>query len=253
MNILIVEDENLAARRIRKMAEELDKNIVIAGMTDSIETTVSWLKNNPAPDLILMDIELADGQCFEIFNQVKINSPIIFTTAYDEHALKAFKLNSIDYLLKPVNADDLKAAYNKLLMVRQPAAPSFDLSALATALKNNSGKVYKDRFLIKHGQKLVPIETDSIAYFYTEDKISFIKTFQDQRYMVDHSLDELEKLLDPKGFFRANRQFIICPAALDGIHHHFNGKLKVVLKPSTPDEVFVSRERAGEFKVWLGE
>lgn len=252
MNILIVEDENLAARKIRKMTEELDSSVVIAGMTDSIEATVAWLKENPSPDLILMDIELADGQCFEIFNRVKVNSPLIFTTAYDEHALRAFKLNSIDYLLKPVNADDLKAAYGKFKTLRQPGG-SFDFSPLIEALNTKSGRSYKERFLIRHGQKLVPVETSSIAYFYTEDKISFLKTFQDQRYMVDHSLDELEKLLDPVNFFRANRQFIICPSALDGIHHHFNGKLKVVLKPAVGEEVFVSRERAGDFKAWLGE
>lgn len=252
MKILIVEDENLAAKRIRKMAEELAPDIEILGVTDSILSTVSWLKENAAPDLIFMDIELADGQCFEIFNQVQVKSLIIFTTAYDEHALKAFKLNSIDYLLKPVNADDLKAAYEKFLSIRQPETPPFNLAPLLTALMGTSTN-YKQRFLIKQGQKLVPVETNSIAYFYTEDKISFLKTFQDQRYMVDHSLDELEKMLNPDLFFRANRQFIICPAALDSIHHHFNGKLKIVLKPSTSDEVFVSRERAGEFKSWLGE
>jgi two-component system response regulator LytT len=253
MNILIVEDENLAARRIRKMAEELDVKINVTGMTDSIQSTVEWLKNNAAPDLILMDIELADGQCFEIFNQIKVSSPIIFTTAYDEHALKAFKLNSIDYLLKPVNAEDLEVAYKKLLGMRQTSQAAVDLTPLVDALRNSGNRAFKERFLIRHGQKLVPVETSSIAYFYTEDKISFIKTFQDQRYMVDHSLDELEKLLDPKSFFRANRQFIICPGALDGIHNHFNGKLKVVLKPSVGEEVFVSRERAGDFKAWLGE
>jgi two-component system LytT family response regulator len=253
MNLLIVEDENLAARKIRKMAEELDPQINIAGMTDCIESTVDWLRKNDAPDLILMDIELADGQCFEIFNQVKVTSPIIFTTAYDEHAIRAFKHNSIDYLLKPVNAEDLRIAYEKFVSLRQTTPASFDLTSLVNALRNDNQGGFKKRFLIKHGQKLVPIETGAIAYFYTEDKVSFLKTFQDQRYMVDHSLDELEKMLDPKSFFRANRQFIICPASLDGIHHHFNGKLKVVLKPNTGDEVFVSRERAGDFKIWLGE
>ena len=253
MNLLIVEDENLAARRIRKMAEELDPRVNVAGMTDCIESTVEWLQNNEAPDLILMDIELADGQCFEIFNQVKVTSPIIFTTAYDEHAIRAFKLNSIDYLLKPVNAEDLRSAYEKFISLHKPAPVNYDLTSLVNALRNDNQSTFKQRFLIKHGQKLIPVETGSIAYFYTEDKVSFLKTFQDQRYMVDHSLDELEKMLDPRSFFRANRQFIICPRALDGIHHHFNGKLKVMLKPSTGEEVFVSRERAGDFKTWLGE
>ncbi len=253
MNILIIEDEALAAKRIRKMVEELDASIRIAGMTDSIESSVEWLESNPHPDLILMDIELGDGQSFEIFNRVEVKSTIIFTTAYDEYAIRAFKVNSIDYLLKPVQQEDLKRGLEKFreLRLEAPMAPQkLDIDTILSAIKGNN---FKDRFLVKQGQRFIPVDIAEIAYFYTEDKISFIRTISDQRYIVDFSLDELEQLLDPSRFFRANRQVILSPKALDGIHNHFNGKLKLQLRPHLADEVFVSREKAGEFRVWLGE
>ncbi len=256
MRVLIVEDETLAAKRIRKMVEEQEPDAVIAGMTDSIESTVQWLKDETAPDVILMDIELADGQSFEIFNRTKVTSTIIFTTAYDEYALRAFKVNSIDYLLKPIDANELKVAFDKLRARQVPASPegsAIDMQTIVSALREKDRKMFKKRFLVKQGQRLIPVDISEIAFFYTEDKVSFIRTFSDQRYMVDHSLDELEELLDPEHFFRANRQFIISPKTLDGIHHHFNGKLKINLRPTAGDDVFVSRERAADFKAWLGE
>jgi two-component system LytT family response regulator len=254
MKVLIIEDELLAAKRIRQMVEELDPSIQIAGTTDSISASVKWLQENAAPDLILMDIELADGQSFEIFNQTEVKSTIIFTTAYDEYAIRAFKVNSIDYLLKPIDAGELKAAFDKYRQNQEAVKlPQLDLSEIMKALGEKRATGFKQRFLVKQGQKLIPVDTREIAYFYTEDKISFIKTFAEQRYMVDHSLDELEGMLDPVQFFRANRQFILTTSSLDGIHHHFNGKLKVNLRPAAGTELFVSRERAGDFKKWLGE
>ncbi|CAN5621810.1 LytTR family DNA-binding domain-containing protein [soil metagenome] len=256
MRILIIEDETLAARRIRKMVEELDPNIQVVAVTDSIESSVLWLKENPHPELILMDIELADGQSFEIFNQVEVKSTVIFTTAYDEYAIRAFRVNSIDYLLKPISADDLKRGIDKFKELRSSvdATPTkLDLDSVLSALRKQQVPMYKQRFLVKQGQRLIPLDIQEIAYFYTEDKVSFIKTNTEQRFVVDNSLDELEQLLDPTSFFRANRQFIISPKSLDAIHNHFNGKLKIVLKPGAGEDVFVSRERAGEFKAWLGE
>lgn len=257
MKVLIIEDETLAAKRIRKMVEELEENIEIIGITDSIESSVTFLKNNTHPDLILMDIELADGQSFEIFNQVEVKSTIIFTTAYDEYAIRAFKVNSIDYLLKPITQEDLKRGIDKYKnwvgANHDISAPKIDLDSIVMALREQNVQAYKRRFLVKQGQKFIPLEIQDIAYFYTEDKVSFIKTLSDQRYVVDHSLDELEQLLDPVYFFRANRQFIVSPKSLEGIHNHFNGKLKINLKPSISEEVYVSRERAADFKTWLGE
>jgi two-component system LytT family response regulator len=257
MKVLIIEDETLAAKRIRKMVEELEEKIEIVGVTDSIESSVSYLKNNPHPDLILMDIELADGQSFEIFNQVDVKSTIIFTTAYDEYAIRAFKVNSIDYLLKPITQEDLKRGIDKFKQWsgahQDTSAPKLDLDSIVMALREQHIQAYKRRFLVKQGQKYIPLDVQDIAYFYTEDKVSFIKTYSDQRYVVDHSLDELEQLLDPVYFFRANRQFIVSPKSLDGIHNHFNGKLKINLKPLVSEEVYVSRERAADFRAWLGE
>jgi two-component system LytT family response regulator len=256
MKVLIIEDEALAAKRIKKMVQELDSSIEVVGTLDSIESSVQWLNSNEHPELILMDIELADGQSFEIFNKVDVKSTVIFTTAYDEFAIRAFKVNSIDYLLKPISAEDLKGGidkYKNLHEQQNNPTSKFDLDSIVNALNKQQGTSFKRRFLVKQGQKFIPLETTEIAYFYTEDKVSFIRTFADQRFVVDHSLDELEGLLDPIHFFRANRQFIVSPKTLDGIHNHFNGKLKINLKPSLSDEVFVSRERAADFKNWLGE
>lgn len=254
MQVLIVEDEQLAARRIQKMVEELDPAIHIVGVTDSIASSVHWLLENAAPDLILMDIELADGQSFEIFNRTEVKSSIIFTTAYDEYAIRAFKVNSVDYLLKPIDAEELKAAFEKFKKRESQTGINFPhLESLVRSLGEKTSIEFKQRFLVKQGSKLIPLDISEIAYFYTEDKVSFIKTYAGQRYVVDHSLDDLEGLLSPKSFFRANRQFIVSPQSLDGIHHHFNGKLKVNLRPATGTELFVSRERAADFKKWLGE
>ncbi len=256
MKVLIVEDENLAATRIRKMVEEHEPSFIIEGITDSIASSVKWLEEHPHPDLILMDIELADGQSFEIFNRVPVKSTIIFTTAYDEYAIRAFKVNSIDYLLKPIDPEELKRSFEKFKLLnaeKKSNIPGIDVEALVHALQEKGTAVYKQRFLVRQGQRLIPIDISDIAFFYTEDKISFLRTFNDQRFIVDHSLDELEELVNPADFFRANRQFIVSPRSLEGIHHHFNGKLKINLKPLVADEVYVSRERAADFKKWLGE
>lgn len=256
MKVLIIEDEELAAKRIQKMVEEHAPDFSIEGITDSIESSVSWLNSHPHPDLILMDIELADGQSFEIFNRIEIKSTIIFTTAYDEFALRAFKVNSIDYLLKPIDPEELKRSLAKFKMLVSDRAfdiNPFDIDSIVEALKAKTSKRFKQRFLVRQGQRLIPVECSEIAFFYTEDKISFLKTFNEQRFIVDHSLDELEELLNPLDFFRANRQFIITMRSLDGVHNHFNGKLKINLKPLASDEIYVSRERASEFKKWLGE
>ena len=256
MKILILEDELPASAQLRSMLLEIDPVLQIVASLRSVEAALEWLQSNTEPDLILSDIQLLDGISFDVFSAHPISCPVIFTTAYDQFAIRAFEVNSIDYLLKPIDPEELKKAFEKWKsrsVTELPSAAKIDLDSIVLALREKNIPAYKKRFLVKQGQRLIPVDISEIAFFYTEDKVSFIRTFTDQRYMVDHSLDELEELLDPEDFFRANRQFIVSPKSLDGIHHHFNGKLKVNLRPVAGDEVFVSRERAAEFKNWLGE
>jgi DNA-binding LytR/AlgR family response regulator len=262
LNLLLVEDEDLAAKKLKKMLFEIDPGLCCIGITDSIESTVEWLKKNGCPDLIFMDIELADGQSFEIFSRIEIKCPVIFTTAYDEFALKAFKVNSIDYLLKPIKPEELKAALDKFNNLRnQPVRESAENKSqqqsierlVETLVAQQHGEKYRSRFLVKSGQRLMPIGSEAISYFFTEDKIVFMRTRDNNKFAMDYTLDDLEQQLDPKYFFRANRQYILNSICIDEIHTWFNGKLKVTIKPKPDEEVIVSRERAGDFKGWLGE
>lgn len=258
MKVLIVEDEALAARKLKKMVQEIDPSMECVGVTDSIESTVTWLKTNGCPGLILMDIELADGQSFEIFSRIDIRCPVIFTTAYDEYALKAFKVNSIDYLLKPVKPEELRTALDKLNRLREdmPSSqqePQNMDKLIESLVSRQPGDRYRERFLVKSGQRLMPLSAEYIAYFFTEDKIVFLRTRDNHKFALDFTLDELEQQLDPHKFFRANRQYILNNSCIEEIHTWFNGKLKVTVKPKPDEEVIVSRERAGEFKEWLGE
>jgi two-component system, LytTR family, response regulator LytT len=256
MKVLIVEDEQLGVERLQKQLHEIDEDINILGNTDSIKASVRWLNENGQPDVIFMDIELADGQSFEIFKQVDITSPVIFTTSYDEYALKAFKVNSVDYLLKPIKKEDLKNALDKLRRLqKEPAtttAAGIDIENLVQQLKAVQPKNYRNRFLVKQGQRLIAIETDQIAYFYSEERLSMFKTWDKHKYIVDYNLEELEAMLDPKDFYRLNRGFIAHVKSIAQIHNYFNGKLKLELKPETDKEVVVSREKAQEFKDWMG-
>ncbi len=263
MNFLIIEDEELTARKLGRMLTDIEPLCRIMATLPSVEASVAWLKTQPCPDVIFMDIELADGQSFEIFNQVPVACPVIFTTAYDEYAIKAFKVNSIDYLLKPVKEDDLRQALSKLhqlkkILTSQPDALQSSLARLLEQLTPTTpAPAYtaapRDRFMIKQGQRLFSVGIEEIAYFFTRNKISFIKTFDEREWMVDYTLDELDKMVDHRRFFRLNRQIIAQLRAIDKVHLYFNNKLKLQLRPSFEDEVIVSREKAGDFKVWLGE
>ncbi|MDX2191280.1 MAG: LytTR family DNA-binding domain-containing protein [Bacteroidota bacterium] len=252
MNILIIEDETPAARRLEKLIKEIDASIHILAKLDSIETAVTWFKNNVQPDLAFMDIELADGQSFEIFNQVHITCPVIFATAYDEYALKAFEVNSIDYLLKPIEEQALNRALNKFKLLKYQTG-IVDIQKLLNSLQHPVTNNYKKRFLIKMGDKYLHIDTSSIAYFISEDKLSFIITNEGKKYVIDGTLDFMETQLDPSDFFRLNRQLIANISNIKSVFAHFNGKLKITLQPEYHEEVFVSREKAGDFKKWMGE
>jgi two-component system, LytTR family, response regulator LytT len=253
MNIFIIEDEPLAVQKISKLLLEVEPNTKISGTADGIESSVEWLQNNPTPDLILVDIELCDGQSFEIFNLIEVQSPIIFTTSYDEYAIQAFRVNSVDYLLKPIKKNDLSRALQKYERFNYQNNASIDISKLVYELKKqNAPREFRSRFLVKQGQKLIPIEVDEIAYFYSEDSLSFFISFVGVKYIFDYSLEEIEQMIDPKLFFRISRQFILGVKSIVQIHNHFNGKLKLDLKPTNEREIIVSRERVADFKAWMG-
>lgn len=247
MKVVIIEDEIPAAKRIEKLIREAEPSAEVITKLDSIESAVEWFSKNESPDLILMDIELADGQSFEIFKHVKITAPVIFTTAYDEFALKAFKVNSIDYLLKPIDKNELKKSIEKWNLLKSKPVNE-ELNSFIHSLVN---KKYKTRFLVKIGERLISIENDKIAYFISEDKYTSIVTHENKKYFLDNSLDELEKMLDPREYFRMNRQFIVPHKSIEAIHTHLNGKLKIILKPAQKEEIYVSREKSSDFKVWL--
>jgi len=259
MKILIVEDEELAVKKIRKTLATVEPDAEVVAVTDSILSTVNWLAENPSPDLILMDIELSDGQSFEIFNQATIKSPVIFTTSYDEYALKAFKVNSIDYLLKPIQKEDLEAALEKLRQVKdlyKSEEPKKDVS-IDNLVKELQQKLqpreYRKRFLVKHAQKLVSIEVDEIAYFFSDGRLNFFKTFDNKKFVVDYTMDELEEMLDPDKYFRISRAFYISVDSVDQIHDYFGNRLLLHLKPAVDKESIVSREKVTEFKKWMGK
>lgn len=257
MKILIIEDEPLGAETLEQYLAEIDPSIVVAGIAESIKSSVEWLQNNPAPEIILMDIELADGQSFEIFNLVKITSAVIFTTSYDEYALKAFKVNSIDYLLKPIKKAELEKAIDKYRQLKELFAGNdsgMNIESLLSDLRLQQSKTQRNRFLVKQGQRLVSVEVDDIAYFFAEGRLSYFCTWNKNKYVVDYTMEELESMLNPQSFFRANRSYIIHIKSVLQIHNYFNGKLKLDIKPAIEkDEVVISREKAAAFKDWMGK
>lgn len=253
MNILIIEDEKLAAQRLISLIKEIEQDANILDAIDSVEKAITWFKSNDAPDLIFLDIQLSDGLCFNIFKEIEVTSPIIFTTAYDEYALKAFELNSVDYLLKPIKTEKLKLAlekYHKLKSSFSSSQLNFDVQKLIETIQNSKPD-YTSRFLVNKGNSLVIINVSNIAYFHAEDKMVFITTFDNKKYLINNTLDNLEKSLEPKKYFRTARQFLVTAKAIDKIHNYFNYKLKLDLQPPPKTDVIVSKARVSEFKEWL--
>lgn len=255
MITLIIEDEKPAARLLQRKLEKLD--IAVETMLHSVEESIHWFSNNKHPDLIFLDIQLSDGLSFEIFEKINITSAIIFTTAYDEYALKAFKLNSIDYLLKPIDEDDLDVAVNKF-KTRLPKLETettnlqLDFEQIRKMLSNPFEKNFKKRFTVKIGQHLKVITTDEIECFFSENKGTYIHTFDNRNYLIDSTLEILEQELDMKDFFRVSRKFIVPLQAIKEIQVYTNSRLKVILPSYKEDEVIVSREKVQDFKSWLG-
>ncbi len=253
MKVLLIEDENAAARRLEKLLLEVAPEAEIVGRLDSVEAAIGWFQEHPQPDLILLDIHLADGASFEIFQHVKVKSPVIFTTAYDEYALKAFKVNAVDYLLKPIKINELTDAIDKFKRVFQGQATA-DYSGLLNTLRQQEGgqPQYLRRMLIRFSSSFRLVDMNDAAYFYTKDKITFlVSRSSGKRYPVDYPLDRLETLLDPAVFFRINRQFIIHVQAIREMHPYSKSRVKVDLEPPTDQETVVSTERSSEFKKWL--
>ncbi len=250
MKVLIIEDEEPASTRLKKMLLEAEPTAVIVDEIVSIKTAVEWFKNHTPPDLIFMDIHLADGNSFELFELVTITTPVIFITAYDEFALKAFKVNSIEYLLKPVKQEELVNALIKFKTYFSTNSAVPDLSKLMENLRDPNSQ-YKKRFLIRYGEHIKTVDSENVAYFYTEEKINFMKTKDNHSYHLEYNLDKLEMMLDPEKFFRINRQFIINIEAIDQMFSFSKSRVKINLKPPTTGDTIVSTERSPLFKEWL--
>ena len=250
MNIIIIEDEKPAARLLQRKVEKL--GLEVKHLLHSVEEAITWFNSNTHPDLIFLDIQLSDGLSFEIFETIDIKSAVIFTTAYDEYALRAFKLNSIDYLLKPIDEEDLETAVSKFKERNSATTKlSLDFELIKKMLVNPLDREYKKRFTIKMGQQLKMISIEEAECFYSENKGTYVHTLDNRDYLLDVTLEQLENELNPNDFYRVSRKFIISLKAIKEIQLHSNSRLKVFLPTYKEDEIIVARERVGEFKEWL--
>ncbi|MBN2173286.1 MAG: response regulator transcription factor [Bacteroidales bacterium] len=252
MKILIIEDEPFAMQELKRLLRTIDPDIEILEMIDSVEESIKWLSKNEC-DLIFMDIQLSDGLSFEIFNRINVQPPVIFTTAYDNYAIKAFKVNSIDYLLKPIEEEELVKALEKYKKLQSPTASKegfFSKKQLEEVLGLYRPS-YKSRLVVKLGDKIRHVEANEIAYFFSEDKVSFIITTDAKKYIINYSLEQLENMMNPNDFYRLNRKYIAHINAIESIDKYFNSRLKIGLKPPVEDEVLISRLKVTDFLNWL--
>lgn len=252
MKILILEDEEQALNRLQKIITAVMADAEIVGRGTSITEALNWFHTNPMPDLVFMDIQLSDGNSFQIFNSVKIACPVIFTTAYESYTMQAFKVNSVDYLLKPIDEADVKRAIEKLKLLQSSGSFSVDYTEILKAIQQPAKK-YKDRFIIKLGDTIKSILVTDIAYFYTENKTNFVCTNDGRRFPVDFNLDQVEEMLNPRIFFRINRQFIIGHHAIEEMKAHTRSRINVKLSPPTRLDTIVAIDRAHDFRDWLSE
>ncbi|MEP4532756.1 MAG: LytTR family DNA-binding domain-containing protein [Cyclobacteriaceae bacterium] len=251
LNIAIIEDEPLAAEDLAKTLGEVSDECKVVVKLDSVKSAIAWLSENNV-DLILLDIELGDGLSFDVFSQVKNNTPIVLTTAYDQYALRAFKEKSVDYLLKPIDKDELKAAIEKYKNWARDKK-EFDMQSLLAAIKPSNERSYQQRFMVTLGEKIKSVQEKDVAYFFSEDRYTFLVTNQGAQHIINYNLGDLETNLDPDKFFRINRKFIIAYSAISGMIAYSKSRVKVDLNPPAPKsiEVVVSVERSGSFKKWL--
>lgn len=252
MNALLIEDEDLAAERLASMLRDHDPDIQIVGTLDSVTDAVEWFSAHPRPDLIFLDIQLSDGIGFSIFKRVTINSPVIFTTAYDQYAIQAFSVNSIDYLLKPINRDQLGRALDKWRSRLMPL-PAYPLDVFQEIARNlaRMAQSYKSRFLVRYGDHIQFKNVSDVAYFYADGKTVYLVTLDSKRYIIEYTLEELETQLDPARFFRVNRKVIAQIQSIRDIRTHLGGRLRLQLQPAAGEDILVSRERVADFKSWL--
>jgi DNA-binding LytR/AlgR family response regulator len=251
MKVVIIEDEKLAANHLEKMILKYDKDIKILAKLESVGDAVDWFNNNTHPDLLFLDIHLEDDLSFAIFEKVKVNSPIIFTTAFDEYAIRAFKMKSIDYLLKPIIQEELNMSLEKYKEWTKPAYSTIDLNSLYELISKKEPQ-YVDRFSVMVGQKLRTIAVEDVGFFYSEESITFLVTNDKSKYSVDYSLDQLGDQLNPNDFFRINRQFLVNLKSIKNVIVFPKSRLKVELNPPSDKEVFVSIDKVTRFKAWLG-
>ena len=250
MKAIIVEDEIVAAQNLQRMITQVNDHIEIIAVLRSIEESVEWFSTHPDPGLVFMDIHLSDGSSFSIFEKVKIRAPIIFTTAFDEYALKAFEVNSIDFLLKPVNIKDLERAIDKFTRLSGTITSHEEMIAQMLSIFRKESRVYKTNLLIPHKDKFIPLPVDDIACIFSENKNAKIITFNNRTFFEPKSLDEMQRQLDPTKFFRANRQYLISHQAIKDISVWFDSKLSVNLSVTAPVKIIVSRARIAAFKDW---
>ena len=258
MNVVVIEDERLTAKRLVSLIKKYDASIKVVVEIPSVTEAISWFETHPVSsvDLMFMDIHLEDGDSFQIISKLNLQTPIIFTTAFDEYMIRAFKVNSIDYLLKPINYEELAAALDKfrLLRTRNEASPSpVDIAALIRQLSQENSPQFKERFMVTVGTKIRSVKAETIAYFYMEEKTVLLVTNDGTTLPVDYSLDKLMHVVDPKKFFRVSRQFVVSLNSIQMIHTLSAGKLKLDLVPRSKHEVFVSGDRVSAFKEWLGK
>ena len=253
MKVLVIEDEKSAAKRLCTLLKELDPEIQILGILDTVMGTKEWLEKNPDPDLLFLDIQLADGLSFEIFEEVEVNCPVIFTTAYDQYALKAFEVYSIDYLLKPIDKQKLSGSLDKFrkFVGNRRDQVRIDTDTLQNALEMMRGKSYKERFIVKYGEHLKSFPTEDIFSFFSEEKISFFKTSDGRKYVVDYTIEQIENLVDPDRFFRINRKYLVNIKAIEDVVVYSNSRLKLKVQHFNDHELIVAREKVQEFKRWL--
>lgn len=252
MKTLIIEDEKPAAKRLARLLAEHCPSCEILEVLESVDAATNWVRQYPAPDLVFMDIQLADGLSFDIFSKTEVSAPVIFTTAFDQYTLRAFKVNSVDYLLKPIDPDELKLAIEKYRRYFQKKE-TYDPSGLEKMLKEVVGQPgFKKRFLVKSGQHMTYVRVEEVAYFFSEDGLSFLQTFDGKRNIVGYTLDQLEEMVDAQEFFRINRQVLVHLGAVKKISTWFNSRLKLNVEPWNELNFVVSRERVGTFKQWLG-
>ena len=251
MKILIIEDEYHAQKYLSNLLKKVMPSAQILNMLDSVEDAVDWFNNNPSPDLVFMDIQLADGLSFSIFKKVEVDTPVIFTTAFDQYTLQAFKVNSVDYLLKPIDEVDLQKAVDKYQQIYR-ANTIFNQASLVKVIKSFQQKEnFRQRFLIKQGKDFIYLPVEEIAYLYSSDGMTFIIDTHKKRHLLDTTLDAIEKELNPKNFYRISRKQIIHIQSVSKIFAYFNHRLKLELRPESKVEAIVSRERVKDFKAWL--